>query len=65
MFKSFFKKAASDAAEIETLRQSEDALQERLNHMLRQPMRVCTPVPAVRPTRVNDFVIAQALRRAG
>jgi len=65
MFGTFFKNATSDAVELEQLRLSEDALHERVNHLLRQPMRITAPVPAVRPPRVNDFVLAQALRRTG
>ena len=64
MFGSLFKKPSVDAKDLETLRESEDALQQRTNRLLRQGLKVVhTPPPLHTPLNASR-AIAEALRRS-
>lgn len=61
MLSSFFKKPEDEAQINENLRHSEQALQDRVNRMLRQSMRVDWTPPPMRPEMTRHRAIHEAL----
>jgi len=64
MFSALFKKPKPDAQATATLRQSEDALQLRMNRMVRQNLRVITTPPPLHAPMTATSAIAKALRQS-
>ena len=62
MLSSFFKKPEVEAQPNEKLRHAEQALQDRVNRMLRQSMRVDWTPPPMRPKMTQPRAIADALQ---
>ena len=62
MLSSFFKKSEAEVQHNVNLKQSEQALQDRVNRMLRQSMPVDWTPPAMHPTMTQPRAIAEALR---
>ena len=64
MFSNLFKKPKSEDQSMETLRESEDALQLRMNRMLRQNLKVVFAPPPVHAPVTATRAIAEAIRRS-
>lgn len=62
MLSSLFKKSEAEVQHNVDLKQAEQALQDRVNRMLRQSMRVDWTPPATHPTMTQPRAIAEALR---
>ena len=62
MFTTLFKKPRVDEHTDEALRQSEEALQQRMNRMMRQNLKVVNTAPPGHVPQGSTWAITKTLR---